>query len=139
MIESRAKSHKMVNASEMKDELQKGPMSIAVAAGNDCWRYYESGILSEENNCPTGLDHGVAIIGLNESGEKPYWIIQNSWGTGWGNNGFIWIAVEEGEGTSQMNTYVEVMEVQEGYPKKSDDDEEEEEDDYKPEPDNELC
>ena len=139
MIESRAKSHKMINASEMKDELQKGPMSIAVAAGNDCWRYYESGILSEENNCPTGLDHGVAIIGLNESGEKPYWIIQNSWGTGWGNNGYIWIAVEEGEGTSQMNTYVEVMEVQEGYPKKSDDDEEEEEDDYEPEPDNELC
>ena len=113
-------------------------MSIAVAAGNDCWRYYKSGILSEENNCPTGLDHGVAIVGLNESGDKPYWIIQNSWGTHWGNQGFIWIAVEDGEGTSQMNTYVEVMDVEEGYPKRSDDDEEEEEedeeDDNNPEP-----
>ena len=129
MIESRAKasSVKMVDVADMKDELQKGPMSIAVAAGNDCWRYYQSGILSADNNCPTGLDHGVAIVGLNESGDKPYWIIQNSWGTGWGNQGFIWIAVEEGEGTSAMNTYVEVMDVEEGYPKRADPDDDEEE------------
>ena len=61
---------------DMKSELQNGPMSIAVAAGNNCWRYYESGILSEENNCPGGLDHGVVIVGLDEkSGQKPYWII----------------------------------------------------------------
>ena len=41
-IESRANSSsiKMVDVADMKDELQKGPMSIAVAAGNDCWRYY---------------------------------------------------------------------------------------------------
>ena len=149
MIESRAKSSsiRMVDVADMKSELQNGPMSIAVAAGNDCWRYYESGILSEENNCPTGLDHGVVIIGLNDTGDKPYWIIQNSWGTGWGNNGYIWIAVEEGEGTSAMNTYVEVMDVEEGYPKRADPDdedeeeEEEDEEDYDPEPEPlpEMC
>ena len=122
MIESRAKasSVRQVEVHEMKDALQQGPMSIAVAAGNDCWRYYESGILSEENNCPTGLDHGVVVVGLDETGDKPYWIIQNSWGTWWGNNGFIWIAVEEGEGTSAMNTHVEVMDVEDGYPRKAD-------------------
>lgn len=145
MIESRAKSTSVrtVDVAEMKNELQKGPMSIAVAAGNDCWRYYESGILSEDNNCPGGLDHGVVIIGLNDSGEKPYWIIQNSWGRGWGNNGYIWIAVEEGAGTSEMNTYVEVMDVEEGYPKRADpddeDEEEEEEEERDPEPTPDNC
>jgi hypothetical protein len=77
-IESRAKasSVRKVAVDDMKSELQNGPMSIAVAAGNDCWRYYKSGILSEENNCPGGLDHGVVIVGLDEkSGQKPYWII----------------------------------------------------------------
>ena len=87
-----------------------------MAAGNSCWRYYSSGILSKENNCPTGIDHGVAIVGLVEQADKPYWIIQNSWGQGWGQIGFIHIAVEEGVGTSAMNTYAETVEVHEGYP-----------------------
>ena len=53
-------------------------MSVAVHAGGDCWRYYESGILSKANNCKGdewNLDHGVAVVGLVESGETPYWIV----------------------------------------------------------------
>ena len=53
----------------IKDALQDGPLSVAVSAGNSCWRYYQSGILSEKNNCPTRIDHGVALVGLDESGE----------------------------------------------------------------------
>ena len=49
----------------MKAALQNGPASIAVAAGNDCWRFYESGVLTEDNNCPTALDHGVVVVGLH--------------------------------------------------------------------------
>ena len=130
-IVSRAKENsiKKIHYSDMREQLQQGPLSIAVAAGNSCWRYYESGILSEENNCPTGLDHGVAIVGLNDTGDKPYWIIQNSWGKYWGNEGFIWIAVEEGDGTSAMNTHVEAMDVEEGYPDPDGDDEEDKDDD----------
>ena len=101
-IERSVKFHK--GTSRMKKALQKGPMSAAVAAGNDCWRYYESGILSKENNCPTKIDHNVVIVGYEESGDKPYWIIQNSWGEKWGQNGFIHIAVEKGKGTSSINT-----------------------------------
>ena len=130
-IVSRAKENsiKKIHYSDMREQLQQGPLSIAVAAGNSCWRYYESGILSEENNCPTGLDHGVAIVGLNDTGDKPYWIIQNSWGKYWGNEGFIWIAVEEGDGTSAMNTHVEAMDVEEGYPDPDGDDEEDKDND----------
>ena len=97
----------------MKEALQDGPISVAVYASESCWRYYESGILSEENNCPygTGVDHGVAVVGLVETGDKPYWIIQNSWGTGWGESGFMRIEVVGEFGISAMNTYAERMTV----------------------------
>ena len=44
-------------------ELQNGPLAIAVAAGNDCWRYYSSGILKSSDGCPTWRDHAVVIVG----------------------------------------------------------------------------
>ena len=109
-IASRARSSTIgfvTGVGNMKYFLQEGPLSVAVSAGNSCWRYYKSGILSKNNNCPTNIDHGVALVGLVESADKPYWILQNSWGRNWGQNGFIHIAVEEGSGVSAMNTYVE--------------------------------
>jgi len=39
-------------------------MTIAVAADNDCWRYYKSGVLDHTHDCPTSIDHGVVIVGL---------------------------------------------------------------------------
>lgn len=52
----------------MMQQLQQGPLSIAVAAGNECWRWYSDGILSSANNCPTSIDHAVVIVGLNIAG-----------------------------------------------------------------------
>jgi len=43
-------------------------MTIAVAAGNSCWRFYKEGILSAANNCPKSIDHGVVIVGLHMPG-----------------------------------------------------------------------
>ena len=93
-----------------------GPFSIAVSAGNECWMFYSSGILSSANGCPTSIDHGVAVVGIDRTGETPYWIVQNSWGDGWGNNGFIHLAVEEGVGISGMNQYAEYIDVDGTYP-----------------------
>ena len=47
----------------MKKAIQEGPMTIAVSAGNHCWRYYKSGVLSSRNNCPKKIDHAVVIVG----------------------------------------------------------------------------
>ena len=41
-----------------------------------------------------------------------YWIAQNQWGTDWGENGFIRIAVEDGVGVSAMNRYLEWVTAQ---------------------------
>ena len=56
---------------DMKMAIQDGPMTIAVAADNWCWRYYDAGVLSSANNCPSSewaLDHGVVIVGLHTKG-----------------------------------------------------------------------
>ena len=44
-------------------ELQNGPLAIAVGAGNSCWYWYSSGILTSSHGCPTGVDHAVVIVG----------------------------------------------------------------------------
>lgn len=56
-----------VDAPDTLTWLQNGPLSIAVAAGNDCWRYYSDGVLSSADRCPTRIDHAVNIVGYEPS------------------------------------------------------------------------
>ena len=62
------------------------------------------------------MDHAVVAVGIDRSGAVPYWIIQNSWGTGYGVNGFIHLAVEDGYGVLGMNKYASWMDVNPEYP-----------------------
>jgi C1A family cysteine protease len=64
------------------------PVSICVAA--DTWMSYVSGII--EDNCPhkyDDLDHCTQIVGYNTDSKGLYWIVRNSWGTDWGEKGYI--------------------------------------------------
>ena len=45
-------------------KLQDGPLTMAVSAGNDCWRYYKSGVLTSAHGCPTGLNHAAVAVGV---------------------------------------------------------------------------
>jgi len=58
-------------------------------------------------SCGTELDHCVLIAGYNASsaaGDKPYWIVKNSWGRSWGSKGYILILKEsKGKGICGIN------------------------------------
>jgi hypothetical protein len=63
-----------------------GPPSVCVAA--DAWQTYTGGILK---SCPGSVDHCVQAVGYTTSGTESYWVVRNSWGTSWGEKGYIYL------------------------------------------------
>jgi len=74
------------NVLQMQAAIAIGPVSIAVEADRSAWQSYRSGIMNSEA-CGTNLDHGVLAVGYNTV--AGYWIVKNSWGTTWGQGGYI--------------------------------------------------
>lgn len=63
------------------------PVSVAIDAGSYEFQLYSEGIFS--GPCGCNLNHGVTAIGYGEDCGKKYWLVKNSWGTNWGESGYI--------------------------------------------------
>lgn len=67
-----------------------GPVLVGFQAC-DSLESYSKGIY-EDSNCGRGnveLNHAVLITGYGSENGKDYWIVKNSWGSSWGENGFF--------------------------------------------------
>jgi C1A family cysteine protease len=86
--------------------LSTGPLSVCLDATQ--FNSYTGGIMTR---CGTNVNHCVQAVGVN-TGSGGYWKVRNSWGTGWGESGFIRLAY--GQNTCAITndpTYVSVYKV----------------------------
>jgi len=100
--------HKMAGTTDEKKiaamVAQVAPLAIALNATP--FQDYYSGIIDlDADDCdPTALDHGVTLVGYGTEDKTDYWIIKNSWGADWGENGFV--RLRRGTGCCGVNTHV---------------------------------
>ncbi|KAL2465536.1 KDEL-tailed cysteine endopeptidase CEP1 [Abeliophyllum distichum] len=76
------------NENALMKAVANQPVSVAIYAGSSDMQFYSEGVFT--GDCGRELNHGVAVIGYGTTldGTK-YWIVKNSWGTQWGEQGFI--------------------------------------------------
>jgi len=75
-----------------------GPLVVNIESGYPAFESYSGGIFTESSN--GGGDHYVDLVGYNDTGQ--YWIIKNSWGSGWGENGYMRLSYYNTEGNDPI-------------------------------------
>jgi len=72
---------------DLMNALNSQPVSVAVDAQQH-WQTYSKGVL--ENCRGKSLDHGVLAVGYGTADDgTDYWLVKNSWGASWGEDGYI--------------------------------------------------
>ena len=76
------------NAKQMLAEIGgRGPISGSICVTPE-FEAYTGGIFEDMTGC-TSLDHSISIAGYGTDAAtgKDYWVVRNSWGTYWGEDG----------------------------------------------------
>lgn len=64
--------------------LSYGPIPVGIDSSSYQFELYSSGVI-KEHHCGKDIDHAVLVVGFT----RDYWIVKNSWGPEWGENGYF--------------------------------------------------
>ena len=78
--------------------LSYGPIPIGIDSSTHEFELYSSGVM-KKHHCGNDIDHAVLVVGYTPD----YWIIKNSWGIDWGENGYF--RLERGKNACGINSY----------------------------------
>ena len=67
---------------------EQGCLSVAMDSSSWEFQQYTGGIFDSDTCSQESLSHAVNVVGFGKEGDTPYWIVRNSWGTGWGEQGY---------------------------------------------------
>ena len=97
------------NNEEMEEYIQNQTMSVALAAGPVAFKFYKKGVVTE--GCPgENLSHAVTIVGAGTENNIAYWLVRNSWGPNWGDDGYIKIMrSNKGNGMCGINSFPRIV------------------------------
>jgi len=71
----------------LMEAVAQQPVSVAIEADKMVFQLYKGGVL--DGACGTELDHGVLVVGYGVDAGKSYWLVRNSWGPSWGEDGYV--------------------------------------------------
>ncbi|RZB40822.1 cathepsin L [Asbolus verrucosus] len=74
---------------------QAGPVAVAIDATDEL-QFYSGGYFYDTTCNDRDLNHGVLVVGYGNEGGNDYWIVKNSWGSGWGESGYFRLARNAG-------------------------------------------
>lgn len=112
------------SAADQKADIQReiminGPVAAGIIVYNDFQTWWNSatasagGVYKPTNTSQSNVDggHAVKVIGWGLSGNDPYWLIQNSWGTTGGINGSGVYRLYDSTGSSGSGFYTGIVAV----------------------------